>query len=203
MQIVYLIAGQGERDAISSSLSSLPCKVECFPNVAALPAESDIDETGCVLIESQPEELDPMARLRAVAKPLPTIVLSDCANVPLAVRAMKGGAADVVQKPIDPERLRAAVAAALAESRARVERAQRLTDLCARFRSLSARERDVVDAVLDGRGNREVAAQLGIKPRTVEIHRAKAMSKLGARTLADLVRIWLDVDENTARLSAE
>jgi two-component system, LuxR family, response regulator FixJ len=203
MQIVYLIAGQGERDAISSSLSSLPCKIECFPNVAAFAAAPDIDRRGCLLIVAQPDEVDPMSRLRAVPEPLPTVVLSACCNVAAAVRAMKEGAADVVQEPVDPERLRAAVAAALAESRARVERAERMADLCARFRSLSARERDVVGAVLDGRGNREVAAQLGIKPRTVEVHRANAMNKLGARTLADLVRIWLDVDETAARLTAD
>lgn len=203
MQIVYLIAGQGERDAISSSLSSLPCKVEYFQNAAAFLAAADIDPTGCILIEAQPKELDPMARLRAMRKRLPTIVLSACSDVALAVRSMKEGAANVVQKPIDPERLRGAVSAALAESRALLERARRRKELRARFLSLSTRERDVVDAVLEGRGNREVAAQLGIKPRTVEVHRASAMNKLGVRTLADLVRVWLDMDADVARLSVE
>jgi two-component system response regulator FixJ len=203
MQIVYLIAGQGERDAIYAPLSAESFKVEYCADVEAFSAVPDIDPSGCILIDPPAEGVAPLARLQSIGEPLPIIVLSDSADVALAVRAMKEGASDVVQKPIDPAQLRAAVSVALEKSRARVELAQRKKELYARFRSLSIRERDVVDAVLDGRGNREVASQLGIKPRTVEIHRSNAMNKLGARTLPELVRIWLDVDANTARLSAE
>lgn len=203
MQIVYLIAGQGERDAIHAPLSAESFRVEYCADVEAFCAVPDIDPSGCILLDPPAEAVAPLARLQAIREPLPIIVLSDSADVALAVRAMKEGASDVVQKPIDPAQLRAAVSVALEKSRARVELAQRKKELYARFRSLSIRERDVVDAVLDGRGNREVASQLGIKPRTVEIHRSNAMNKLGARTLPELVRIWLDVDANTARLSAE
>ncbi|MGJ0506656.1 MAG: response regulator transcription factor [Methylocystis sp.] len=203
MRIVYLIAGQGERDAIAAPLSVVDYKIEHFQDVQSFLARPALDPAACLLVDLESVDDGVMARLRALREPLPIILLSSHANVPLAVKAMKEGAADVLQKPAPPERLLGAVSAALEESRARVERAQRQKDVLARFRSLSARERDVVDAVLDGHGNREVASQLGIKLRTVEIHRSHAMTKLGARTLADLVRIRLDVDGATARLSAE
>ena len=203
MQIVYLIAGQGERDAISSSLSSLPCKVECFPNVAALLAESGHRRNGL-----RPDRVAAGGTRPDGAPSGGCGAASDHRSVRLRQCSARGQGDERRRRRRRAKADRSGEAPRRGRGRARREpgagRAGAAPDgSCARFRSLSARERDVVDAVLDGRGNREVAAQLGIKPRTVEIHRAKAMSKLGARTLADLVRIWLDVDENTARLSAE
>lgn len=203
MRIVYLIAGQGERDAIAQPLAAAACQVKSFQDVEAFFAEPELDPAGCIVVDLQPTDVGVTRRLRAIREPLPIIVLSTRANVALAVQAMKEGAADVLQKPVDPEKLCITMRAALEASRAQSELARKTEELVSRFRTLSARERDVVDAVLGGCGNREVATHLGIKPRTVEIHRSNAMSKLGARNLADLVRIWLDVDANTARLSAE
>jgi two-component system response regulator FixJ len=201
--IVYLIAGQGERDAIATLLSDQAYEIKWFPDVAAFLDERFFDTGGAILVDLQPTDASIMRQLRPIRDVLPIIVLSSRPNVPLAVAAMKEGAADFLQKPLDAEKLGAAVRAALEAGRARAERARKKQELLARYRSLSPRERDVVDAVLDGRANREVAAQLGIKLRTVEIHRSNAMSKLGARTLPDLVRIWLDVDATVARMSAE
>ncbi|MEK8094042.1 LuxR C-terminal-related transcriptional regulator [Methylocystis sp. IM3] len=201
--IVYLIAGQGERDAIATLLSGHTYEIRPYPDVAAFLAEADLEPPGCVLIDVQPSDPTAMRELRAIRRSLPIIALSSRANVALAVRAMKEGAADFLQKPIEPEKLDAAVRAALDESRAWFERGRKKRELLARFESLSTRERDVVDAVMHGCANREVASQLGIKPRTVEIHRSNAMSKLGARTLPDLVRIWLDVGSSLAQLNAE
>ncbi len=200
--IVYLIAGQGERDAIATLLSDQVSEIRPYADVSAFLAEALLEPPGCILVDMQPSDVAVMRELRTI-RTLPIIVLSSRANVALAVRAMKEGAADFLQKPIDPEKLRAAVRAALDESRALLERARRKQELLERFESLSMRERDVVDAVLHGCANREVASQLGIKPRTVEIHRSNAMNKLGARTLPDLVRILLDVDASVAQLNAE
>ncbi len=201
--IVYLIAGQGERDAIATLLSDQAYEIKSYPDVAAFLAEAELEPVGCILADLQLTDVSLMRRLRSIRRPLPIILLSSRANVTLAVRAMKEGAADFLQKPIDPHALRASVRSALEDSRTRLERARRKQELLARFKSLSARERDVVDAVLHGCANREVALQLGIKARTVEIHRSNAMTKLGARTLPDLVRIWLDVDATVAQLNAE
>lgn len=201
---VYLIAGQDEQDAIAAAFSDKGYEIRLFPDVEAFLAAREREEApGCILVDLQPADVAVMRRLRAVEQPLPIIVMSSRANVTLAVQAMKEGAADFLQKPLDPEKLDAAVRAALEASCARLECARRKDELITRFKSLSARERDVVHAVLDGNANREVASQLGIKPRTVEIHRSNAMNKLGARTLPDLVRIWLDVDATVAQLNAE
>ncbi|MEK8124503.1 response regulator [Methylocystis sp. IM4] len=123
--IVYLIAGQGERDAIATLLSGHTYEIRPYPDVAAFLAEADLEPPGCVLIDVQPSDPTAMRELRAIRRSLPIIALSSRANVALAVRAMKEGAADFLQKPIEPEKLDAAVRAALDESRAWFERGRK------------------------------------------------------------------------------
>lgn len=125
---------------------------------------------------------------------LPTIVLSSAPKVTAAVSAMKEGAADFLGTPVDADRLCAAVRGALSSNDAQFVRARRTKAFRERLLLLSRREREVVDAVLEGFGNKEIAARFGVSRRTVETHRSKAMSKLGARTPADLVRVWLNVE---------
>jgi two-component system response regulator FixJ len=197
MPTVYIVAENlQERDPLAARLAREDVVVEAFPDLQAFLSHEALDEAGCVVLDclSSGAVVEAMIRLRAAMfEALPVIVLSPRTAVPLAVRAMKEGAADFLEKPFEETRLIGSVRAALDGSRARAERARRKRELIVRYRTLSARERDVVDAVLGGRGNREVATQLGIKPRTVETHRSNAMNKLGARTLPDLVRIWLDL----------
>jgi two-component system, LuxR family, response regulator FixJ len=182
-----------EREALASLASSECSSVTCFRDVASLLAQKDTTEPGCVILDLEDTAFPAIPQLREMLEPLPFIIVSSRVEVARAVQAMKQGAADFITKPVERERLVSAVRGALAISRERMQRAQRSSELVARYQSLSARERDVVGAVLDGRQNREVASRLGIRPRTVEIHRSKAMTKLGARTVPDLVRIWLDL----------
>ncbi|WP_457796022.1 response regulator transcription factor [Methylocystis sp. S23] len=194
-----------ELDALSALLAREGLVVESVSDVTALFARRDFDGAGCIVLNAPTDDsaVELTSRLREEScEALPVIVLSPRAAVSLAVEAMKRGAADFIEKPVDETRLIRAVREALELSHARAEETRRKRELAARFRTLSARERDVVDAVLGGRGNREVASQLGIKPRTVETHRSNAMSKLGARTLPDLVRIWLNLDAGRTRRSA-
>lgn len=122
---------------------------------------------------------------------LPVVVVTGHADVPLAVRAMRAGACDFLEKPYTEERLLEAVRTALeqgsaaAEARAAGSRAQ------AQVEGLSPREREVLGCLVKGMANKVVAHELGISPRTVEVHRANLMDKLGARSLPDLVRIGL------------
>ncbi|MEK4033586.1 response regulator [Methylocystis sp. IM2] len=136
--IVYLIAGQGERDAIATLLSGHTYEIRPYPDVAAFLAEADLEPPGCVLIDVQPSDPTAMRELRAIRRSLPIIALSSRANVALAVRAMKEGAADFLQKPIEPEKLDAAVRAALDESRAWFERGRKKGS-CSRASNRSAR----------------------------------------------------------------
>lgn len=198
MATVYLISEDPlARRALVEPLAGEGLHTAVFARISDFLAEGGFAEAGCVVIDlpGPPTVLKSILRLRAVLpEHLPLIIIAAHADVTLAVQAMKEGAADLLEKPVEGPRLVASVLAALLMSRARSARARRKRELIARYQTLSPREKDVVDAVLGGRGNREVASQLGIKPRTVETHRSNAMNKLGARTLPDLVRIWLDLD---------
>lgn len=202
MPTLYLVAeDQREQQALVAALTGEGVQIAVFQKVSDFLSHEGFDDVGCVVIylPAPPTVLKSVLRLRAaMPKHLPVIVVAAKADVTLAVQAMKGGAADLLEKPVESPRLVASVLAALKVSRARAARARRKRELIARYQTLSARERDVVDAVLGGSGNREVASQLGIKPRTVETHRSNAMNKLGARSLPDLVRIWLDLDAGHA-----
>jgi len=135
--------------------------------------------------------IDLLKQLRALPQPIPVIVITGHGDVPLAVTAMKYGAADFIEKPFDDDALLGAVQAALerkqVEGRREAERAAVLDKLAA----LSARERQVLDGLVAGKPNKTIAYDLAISPRTVEIYRANLMSKMNAASLSDLVRMAL------------
>lgn len=200
MSIVYLVAADhGARKSIAAILSCADFSVEAFSGPQDFGALETFETDACVVVDLPDQPSGCLSRLRAIQADLPIIAISPRANVSAAVVAMKEGAADFLPKPVDERALVLSVRAALEARRQSLEAARRIRELIARYRSLSARERDVVHAVLGGSGNREVASQLGIRPRTVEAHRSNAMAKLGARSLPDLVRLWLDVEESAER----
>jgi two-component system, LuxR family, response regulator FixJ len=194
--ISVIASESGEREAIASLLSRVGCPVAGFPDLASFLARSDSSRLGCLVLDLPDDAIASIPQLRETAELLPTIVLSPCADVGSAVQVMKEGAADFLSKPIDEARLVSAVRDALGTSLERMERARRKRELLERYESLTAREKEVIVAIQGGSANREIARQLGISARTVEIHRAKAMAKLGARTLPDLVRFCLDLTEH-------
>lgn len=120
---------------------------------------------------------------------LPLIVVTGHADVALAVRAMKAGAADFLEKPFDDTALLATVRRAVADSRHTSAKAEQDRDALALFALLTDRERDVLDRLILGESNKQAAHHLGISPRTVEIHRAHLQEKLQAHSLSDLIRI--------------
>jgi two-component system response regulator FixJ len=112
-------------------------------------------------------------------------------DVPIAVAALKAGAADFLEKPFDDERLISAVRAALATSQAAQQQAVAAAGIAARLASLTPREREVLDLLVAGNPNKTIAYDLGASPRTVEVHRARVMEKMGVRSVAELVRLVL------------
>ncbi|WP_424361607.1 response regulator transcription factor [Methylocystis parvus] len=202
MPTLYLVAqDKRQQEALAEPLAGESLQTVVFSCVSDFVSHEGFDEVGCVVIDlpGPPTFLKSILRLRAaLPEHLPVIVITEKADVTLAVQAMKQGAFDLLEQPVEGARLVASVLSAMKVSRARAARVRRKRELIARYQTLSPREKDVVDAVLGGRGNREVASKLGIKPRTVETHRSNAMNKLGARTLPDLVRIWLDLDAGHA-----
>jgi two-component system, LuxR family, response regulator FixJ len=151
-------------------------------------------KTGCIITDVRMPEIDGMEllrRLKDLKISLPVIVITGHGDVPLAVEAMKFGAADFLEKPFDDTILLAAVRTALSrqdgDSRQQAERA----GIDERLATLSHREREVLDGLVAGHANKRIAYDLGISPRTVEIYRANLMTKMQAESLSNLVRMAL------------
>jgi two-component system response regulator FixJ len=156
---------------------------------------------GCVLTDVRMPDLDGLAlqrRLTDLGVTLPVIVMTGHADVPIAVAALKAGAADFLEKPFDDKRLVAAVRAALTVSREVQRQAAATAHIATRIASLTRREREVLDLLVAGKPNKTIAYDLGASPRTVEVHRARVMEKMGARSLAELVRMVIAVTPEPA-----
>lgn len=133
--------------------------------------------------------LDLQARLAGERAGVPIVFITGYGDVPLAVRAMKAGAVEVLTKPYDGDALLCAITDALERSRYALEEEARLHPLRERHASLSPREREVLALVVAGRLNKQIAAQLGISEITIKAHRGRVMRKMKARSLADLVKM--------------
>jgi two-component system response regulator FixJ len=135
--------------------------------------------------------IDLLKRLREMKIEVPVIVITGHGDVPLAVEAMKVGAIDFLEKPFDDEVLLASVKAAIKRQGGEIKRNAERAEIVSRLAALSNRERDVLGGLVAGRANKQIAFDLGISPRTVEIYRANLMSKMQAGGLSDLVRMAL------------
>ena len=171
--------------------------VEAFADAASFLQDGNARSGDCLIVDIQmPQmngiELQHVLNTRGVL--LPVIVLSGYADVPLAVEAMKAGAFEFIQKPFDAKTLQASVGRALAWAHAQRLRHEKMEAARGLLERLTERERDVFNYLTDGYANKVVAYQLGISPRTVEVHRARILEKLDASCLADLVRIAQDAE---------
>lgn len=135
--------------------------------------------------------LDLQEKLRARNIVLPVIFITGHGDVPMAVRAMKAGAVDFIEKPFNDQLLLDRIQHALEQdAQSRMGEAQR-SELASRLALLTPREREVMEMVAEGKPNKVVASQLGVSAKTVEAHRAKVMEKMQAKSLADLIRMIL------------
>jgi two-component system, LuxR family, response regulator FixJ len=151
---------------------------------------------GCVLLDVLMPEIDGLqlqGELDRLGCHLPLIVITGQGDVPTAVRAMRAGAVDFIEKPFDDERLILAIEAAL-EGSGRRSRDREVTEAAKRIATLSPRERQVLDAVVAGRQSKVIAYDLGISVRTVEVHRARMLERLGTRRLAEAIRLAVLAD---------
>jgi FixJ family two-component response regulator len=147
--------------------------------------------SGCVLLDIQMPGLDGLQlqrKLQTAAQGIPIVFITGHGDIPMSVKAMKAGAVDFLQKPINGEDLLEAVRAAL--QRDRLERAERdeRRAVARRFETLTPREREVMALVVRGLLNKQIAAALGASEKTVKIHRGRVMEKMKVQSLADLVR---------------
>ena len=147
--------------------------------------------SGCILLDLRMPGMDGLellARMGEFGIDLPVIVLTGHGDVPTAVKAMKAGAVDFIEKPIDEDQLLGAIQAALAE-RKPGERHHAIVRANEQMALLSPRERQVLEAIAGGRPNKLIAYDLGISVRTVEVHRAHMLDRLGVRNIAEAIRI--------------
>jgi two-component system, LuxR family, response regulator FixJ len=188
----------GVRDSLAFLLQSAGLAVRTYDSATAFLAVAPGLAHGCVVTDVRmPGEMDGLAlqlRLAALGGSLAVVVMTGHADVPIAVQALKAGARDFLEKPFDDQRLLSVVREALAASQHAQEEVQASAGTAARIASLTPREREVLQRLVAGQPNKTIAYDLGTSPRTVEVQRARVMEKMGARSLAELVRMVLAME---------
>jgi two-component system response regulator FixJ len=191
-EIVFVVDDDADqRDSLCALLESAGVASEAHESARAFLGAYQPGRSGCLIADIRMPDMDGLElqeELNRRNAGLPVIVVTGHADVPLAVRAMKAGAVDLIEKPYDDELLLATVRRALAKAHGAREQAAAIDAAKARIASLSARERQVLELLVAGQPNKIIAFELDISPRTVEIHRAHVMEKMEARSLSDLVR---------------
>lgn len=183
----------GIRSSIGMLLEAAGFKVKCFVSAKVFLADGE-PKQGCLIADVRMPDMSGLELQEEVKKRalnLPVIIMTGFADIPLAVRAMKAGAIDFLEKPFDGALMLASIQRALeldSRTRSHEEEAEAARKFLAQ---LTPRERSVLDKLVQGRPNKIVAYELGISPRTVEIHRANIMGKMDASSLPDLVRTAL------------
>ena len=152
------------------------------------------ESRGCIISDVRMPGMDGVQlikTLKGLGSILPVIVITGHADVTVAVQAMKAGAAEFVQKPYESELILRLVRACLEDNDEAVDANAKRTRVARRIQTLTARERQVLDLIMEGASNKAIAASLAISPRTVEIYRANVMSKMRADSLSELIRMTL------------
>ncbi len=180
------------RGGLSRLFKSVGLAVETFSSAAEFLERGRGEEPACLVLDVRlPESsgLDLQAELAKAGVAIPIVFITGHGSVPISVRAMKAGAADFLEKPVDEQELLDAAHRALERDRqARRERAE-VADLRRRLASLTPREREVLLYVAAGRLNKQIAADLGTSEKTVKVHRARVMEKMEVSSLAELARL--------------
>lgn len=193
--VVHLIDDdEGVRQSLAFLLSTLGFAVRVYDSAVAFLNALPGVQPGCIVTDIRMPEVDGLElqrRLNTLQIGLPVIVMTGHADVPLAVKAMKAGAVDFLEKPFDDEALLSAIRMALDGHARNGRREAELADIQARLGALSGREREVLGGLVAGHPNKAIAYDLNISPRTVEVYRANVMTKMNAASLSDLVRMAL------------
>ena len=202
---VYIVDDdQSVRNALGLMLSVRSYRTALFADAASFLAGYRPDWRGCMLLDLRMPGIDGLklqARLQEIGCTIPVIVITGHGDVESARSAFRSRAVDFLEKPLDHNRLIASIEEAFERQLSDGGQRLRQAEQSALLKRLTPREREVLDLVVAGRHNREIAAQLRISARTVEVHKARVMQKLGVASIADLVRLSLTTGVSAGRES--
>jgi len=180
------------RSSLKFLMSSVGLQVESFDSADALLQRKLPDAPGCLILDVRLRGLSGLDFQRELAARnchMPIIFITGHGDIPMSVRAMKAGAVEFLTKPFRDQDLLDAVRIALERDRTRREQERELTDLRQRFDSLTPREQEVISLVVSGMLNKQIADQLGTAENTIKVQRSRAMEKMNAQSLAELVKM--------------
>ena len=172
-------------------------RFRCFESAEQFMSDDDLDQPGCVLIDLKLNGLrgeDLVVWISKQSNPLPTIVITGNGSALLAVKCIKGGASDYLEKPVNPLELLTRVQKAVEQDARQRVLTRHVAIVRERFETLSPREKSVLQLVAHGLSSKQIAFQLGISTRTIELHRAHVMQKMRLESIADAVKIALELD---------
>jgi two-component system response regulator FixJ len=196
--IIYILDPDAAlRDALRRLVESVGLSAWASADLEAFLTAYQPERPACLLLDLRvpgPTESSVQQNLRAQGVDLPVIVLTYRGDVATAVAAMKQGAMDFLEKPVNEQMLLDSVHHAVAEDQDRRRARAWRQALLGRFETLTPREQDILQRVVEGLSNREIADRLELSHKTVEVHRAKVMQKMGARTLSQLVQMAMTLD---------
>lgn len=184
------------RNSLRLLLKSASLSTTAFASAQEFLAGWTADQHGCLVLDVRMpgmSGLELQEELNRRGAIIPVIFISGHADVPMAVEAIQHGAFDFLQKPFSDQDLIDRIQRALAADVGNRQALSQLDELRKRYASLTPREQEVLVLVTDGRANKVMAGDLGVSQRTIEIHRARVMEKMGARSVAQLVRMTLDL----------
>lgn len=203
---IYLVEDDPSvRDSLSLLLQLRGFSTAAFDSAEAFLAHDAVERPACVLADVRlpgMSGLDLQRRLDDEHAGLPVVVMTAHGDVATARTALRDGAVDFLEKPIDEEDLLEAITIALRSDQKQVERARERESMLSRVQRLTERELEVFERVTNGYHNREIAEEFGISQRTVEVHRARLMEKLQARRVADLFRLRFQLEGPKAAVGA-
>lgn len=194
--LIYVIDDdEAVRDSLEAVLLAEGFDVQTFASAEAFLTGGEPERVGCCLLDVRMPGKDGLTLLSELSDDaviMPIIVMTGHGDVPMAVKAMKLGAVDFIEKPFDTTMMLSMIRTVLQTPKTDRRALPVDPELAGRLERLTPRERDVLEHLVAGRSNKEVGLALGISPRTVEIHRARLMEKMGADSLAILVRMAMD-----------
>lgn len=198
-QTVYVVEDdEAVRDSLELLLKSEGKEVRAYPSAADFLGDYSESMAGCIVLDIRMPGMDGMElqkKLNARHSLLPIIFVTGHGDVPMAVDAIKEGAADFIQKPYREDVLLEKIEKALAQDREQRKTLGERREIVRRIKTLTPRESEIMDRMIAGQANKVIAIELDISQRTVEIHRSRVMHKMGTHSLAHLVRMVLSVKD--------